>query len=221
MVLPFSSVCLSYAWAIACGGWPCCFSLRTSSLVVPACLCGSFLMRRSCLFLLFCCSARGRRLLSLLLGFASVLLPAAPAVFRGVSCRRLPFGGSQPFWLQMPVLLLRWSYVCGVCGVFSAALVFSLVLCPSSGACGFAQLPLPQVTLSGFLPFSGHVCLPYCCAGGVGWASALSLCSQCFSYTGWLADVRWVLHPVTGCSHCGCDCSLYGSVVVPYGSPCL
>ena len=81
VVLPFSSICLSYAWAIACGGWPCSFSLRTSSLVFPACFCGSFLMRRSCIFLLSSCSVWGRHLLSLLLGFASVPLPA---VFRGV-----------------------------------------------------------------------------------------------------------------------------------------
>ena len=60
-----------------------------------------------------------------------------------------------------------------------------------------------------------------CCAGGVGWASALPLCSQCFSCAGWLADDRWVLHPVTGFSRRGCDCSLYSSVVVPYGSPSL
>ena len=32
-VLPFSSVCLSYAWDVACGGWPSGFSLRPSSLV--------------------------------------------------------------------------------------------------------------------------------------------------------------------------------------------
>ena len=97
VVLPFSSVCLSYAWAIACSGWPYSFSMRPSSLVVPACFCGSFLLWRSCAFLLTCCSARGRRLLSLLLVFASVPLPAAPAVFRGVSCRRLPLGGYAPF----------------------------------------------------------------------------------------------------------------------------
>ena len=124
VVLPFSSICLSYAWAIACGGWPYSFSLRTSSLVVPACFCGSFLMRWSCVFLFSSCSVQGRRLLSLLLGFASVPLPAAPAVFRGVSCRRLPLGVTQPFWLQIPVLLLRWSYVWEVCGVSpTAALV--------------------------------------------------------------------------------------------------
>ena len=130
-----------------------------------------------------------------------------------------PSGVTQPFWLHMPVL--RWSYVCGVCGVFSAALVFRHVTCSSYGSCGFAQLLLPPVTLRGFCIFSAYVCLPDCCAGGVGWAAALPLRSQCFSCTGWLADDRWVLHPVTGFSHCRCDCSWYDSVVVPYGSPSL
>ena len=54
-------------------------------------------MRRSCVFFLSSCSARGRILLSLLLEFASVPLPAALAVFRGVSCRRLPVRGYAPF----------------------------------------------------------------------------------------------------------------------------
>ena len=63
------------------------------------------------------------------------------------------------------------------------------------------------------LCLGGLWCQPYCCAGGVGWAAALPLWSQCFSYTGWLADVRWIQHPVTRCSHCGCVCSLYGSAL--------
>ena len=67
LVLPFSSVCLSYASTVACGYWPCGFSLRTSLLVVPACVCRSFLGRWSCVFFLSSCSARGRLLLSLLL----------------------------------------------------------------------------------------------------------------------------------------------------------
>ena len=70
----------------------------------------------------------------------------------------------------------------------------------------------------GVSAFSDTVCLTYCCAGGVGWAATLPLCSQCFSCAGWLAGVRWVLHLVSGCSHRGCDCSLDGSVVVPFGS---
>ena len=86
------------------------------------------------------------------MGFASVPLTAAPAVFRGVSCRRLPFGGYAtclaPDACPAPAVeLCLWGLR------FSAALVFSLVPCSSSGACGFAQLPLPQVTLRGFCLF--------------------------------------------------------------------
>ena len=36
-----------------------------------------------------------------------------------------------------------------------------------------------------------------------------------------LAGVHWVLHPVSGCSHRGCDCSLDDSVVVLFDSTCL
>ena len=36
---------------------------------------------------------------------------------------------------------------------------------------------------------------------------------------GCLADVRWVMRPVSGCSRCGWDCSCYDCVVVPCGSP--
>ena len=73
------------------------FSLRASSLAVPALLCGCFVMRWSCVFLLSSCSVRCRRLLGILLEFASVPLHAVPAAFRGVSCRELPFGGSATF----------------------------------------------------------------------------------------------------------------------------
>ena len=94
-------------------------------------------------------------------------------------------------------------------------LVFNLVPCSSSGACGLRRLPF------GVSAFTDTVCLTYCCAGGVGWAATLPLCYQCFSCTGWLAGVRWVLHPVSGSSHIGCECSLGGSVVMPFGSTCL
>ena len=85
-----------------------------------------------------------------------------------------------------------------------------------------ALLPGPAVL--GRLPFGVYafsvtVYLAYCCAGGLGWAATLPLCSLCFSCAGWLAGVRWVLHPVSGCSHGGCDCSLGGSVMMPSGSP--
>ena len=79
MVLPFSSICLSYASAVACGCWPCRFSLQPSSLVVPACVCRSFLGRRSCVFFLSYCSARGRLLLSLLLVLLLCLFLRFPA----------------------------------------------------------------------------------------------------------------------------------------------
>ena len=245
--------------------------------MVPACVWGSFLGRRSCVFFLSSCSARGRLLLSLLLGFASVPLPAAPAVFRGVSCRRLPLGGYSPYgssylfcsgcramsvgfavsWVRRLVFNLVPCSSSGACGFpqhvlpqvtlrglrnlsgsgclscscggtmyvgFTASLVrrlvFNLVPCSSSGACGFAQLPCRRLPF-GVSAFSDTVCLTYCSAGGVGWAATLPLCYQCFSCTGWLAGVRWVLHPVSGSSHRGCDCSLGGSVVVPFGSTCL
>ena len=85
--------------------------------------------------------------------------------------------------------------------------------CSSSGACGLRCLPCRRLPL-GVSAFSDTVCLPYGCAGGVGWAATLPLCYQCFSCTGWLAGVHRVLHPVSGSSHRGCDCSLYDSVVV-------
>ena len=52
-------------------------------------------------------------------------------------------------------------------------------------------------------------------------AATLPLCCLCFACTGWLAGVHWDLHPVSGCSHRGCDCSLDDSVVVLFGSTCL
>ena len=185
------------------------------------CVCGSFQRRRSCVFLFSSCSARGRRLLSLLLGFASLPLSAAPVAFRGVSCRRLPLGGYATFLASVAcpapaVELCLWGLRCLWCGAWFSALCCALP--PAPGVLrGFPCRRLPLVVST----FSGPVCLTYCCAGGVGWAATLPVCSQCFSYTGWLAEVHWVLLPVSGGSHGGCDCSLYGSVVVLYGSPCL
>ena len=163
-------------------------------------MCGCFVMRWSCVFLLSSCCVRGGRLLSLLLGFAYIPLPAAPVVFRGMSCRRLPFGGYAtflaPYACPAPAVeLCLWGLRCLYCGA-----CFCHVTCSSYGACGFAQLPLPPVTLRGFCIFSAYVCLPDCCTGGVGWAAALPLHSQCFC-ADWLADDSCVLHPVTGFSH--------------------
>ena len=184
-------------------------------------MCGSFLGRRSCVFFLSSCSARGRLLLSLLLEFTSVPLPAAPAVFRGVSCRRLPLGGYATFLAPVAcpapaVELCLLGLRCLWCAAWFSTLCRAL----PPGPTVLRSLPCRRVPF-GVSDFSDTVCLTYCCADGVGWAATLPLCSQCLSCTGWLAGVRWVLHPVSGSSHRGCDCSLGGNVVVPFGSLCL
>ena len=148
-------------------------------------------------------------------------LPAAPAVFRGVSCHRLPLEGSATFSDSCCL-----SCSCG--GALSVGfavswvrlLVFHLVPCSSSGACCWCSFPCRRLPF-GASAFSDTVYLAYCCAGGVGWVATLPLCSRCFSCAGWLAGVHWVLHPVSGSSHGGCDCSSGGSVVVPFGSSFL
>ena len=178
-------------------------------------------MRRSCVFFFSSCYGQGRLLLSLLLGLASVPLPATPAVFRGVSCRRLPLGGYATFLAPVAcpapaVELCLLGLRCLWCGAWFSSLCRALPLAPVV----LRGLPYRRLPF-GVSAFSDPVCLTYCCAYGVGWAATLPLCSQCFSYTGWLAGVRWVLHPMTGPSHGGCDCFLCGSMVVPYGSPCL
>ena len=99
-------------------------------------------------------------------------------------------------------------------------LVFYLVPCSYSVACGWRCLPCCRLPLE-VSAFFDTVCLTYCCAGGVGWAASLPFCYQCFSCTGGLAGVRWVLRCVSGSSHRGCDCSLGDSVVVLFGSTCL
>ena len=105
---------------------------------------------------------------------------------------------------------------CLWCGAWFSTLCGALLPEPAVlGSFPCRRLPL------GVSAFSDTVCLAYCCAGGFGWTATLPLCSQCFSCAGWLAGVRWVLHPVSGSSHGGCDCSLGDCVVVPYGSPCL
>ena len=73
----------------------------------------------------------------------------APAVFPRrvlpqVGLRRL----RKLFWLQLPVLLLRWSYVCWICGVFGAALGF-----PSCAVLFLRGLWFCAGCPSGFLPF--------------------------------------------------------------------
>ena len=148
-------------------------------------------------------------------------LPAAPAVFRSMSCRRLPLGGSATFLAPVAcptptVELCMLGLRCLWCVVWFSTLCRAL----PPGPAVLSSLPCHRVPF-GVSAFSDTVCLTYCCAGGVGWAATLTSCYQCFSCTCWLAGVRWVLHPVSGSSHRGCACSLGGSVMVPFGSTCL
>ena len=147
-------------------------------------------------------------------------LPAAPAVFRGVSCRRLPLGGSATFLAPVACPAPAVELCCWVCGVLGASLGFLPGVVLFLRGLRLALLTLPQVTLGGYC-LSDAVCLTYCCAGGVGWAATLPFCYQCFSCTVWLAGVHCVLYPVSGGSHRGCDYSLDDSVVVLFDSTCL
>ena len=106
---------------------------------------------------------------------ASVPLPGAPAVFRGVSCRWLPLAGSATF--LAPV---RWPTpavvtCCWVGGVFGTPLGFLPCAVLFFQGLRFAQLPLPQLTLGGFSAFSVIGCLTYCYSGSVGLAATLPL----------------------------------------------
>ena len=53
-------------------------------------------------------------------------LPAAPAVFRGVSCCRLPLGGSATFLAPVACPAPAVELCCWVCGVLVASLGFLL-----------------------------------------------------------------------------------------------
>ena len=149
---------------------------------------------------------------SLLLEFASVPLPAAPAVFPQRVLPQVTLRGLRTlFWSQLPapapeVELCLLGLRCLWCGAWFSTLCRAL----PPGPAVLRSLPSRRLPF-GVSAFSDTVCLTYCCAGGVGWAATLPLCSQCFSCASWLAGVRWVLHPVSGSSHGGCDCSLGGS----------
>ena len=104
-------------------------------------------------------------LLSLLLGAGlAVVEPQTGVCFCASSCDACSLSASCPdtgslgelrklFWLQLPTLLLRWSSVCWVCGVFGAALCF-----PPCAVFFFRGLQFEAASPatgcpSGFLPF--------------------------------------------------------------------
>ena len=91
----------------------------------------------------------GSAIVEPLSGVASVPLPAAPAVFRGVSCRRLPFGGSATFLAPVACPAPAVELCCWVCGVLGASLGFLPGVVLFLRGLRLALLTLPQVTLGG------------------------------------------------------------------------
>ena len=181
---------------------------------------GFFLRRRSCVFFFSSCSAWGKLLLSFFwcgfcasswgaCGFPRCVLPQVTLRgFRnlsGSSCLSCSCGGA---------LLLGWR--CLWCAAWFSTLCRALP--PGPAVC--AAYPAAGCPW-GFSDFSVTGCLTYCCPGGVGWAATLPLYFLCFSCAGWLAGVRWVLHPVSGRSHWGCVCSLGDSVITLLAFPYL
>ena len=108
----FRSICLSSAYLYPAVAGLVDFCCGPPSLVVPVCVWGSF-WGGGAVSSFSPPAWRGVGYCWASSGVASVPLPGAPAVARGMSGRRLPLGVPHPFWLQLPVLLLRWSLVVG------------------------------------------------------------------------------------------------------------
>ena len=88
---------------------------------------------------------------------ASVPLPGAPAVFRGVSCCWLLLAGSATFLAPVSRPTPAVETCCWVGGVFGTPLGF--LPCASAAS--------PAFSVTG--------CLTFCYSGGVGWAATLPL----------------------------------------------
>ena len=128
-----------------------------------------------CLLSLFLLGA-GLAIVEPLTGVAFVPLPAAPAVFRGVSCRRLLLGGYATFLapvacpapaVELCLLGLRYLWCVAWISTLCRALPPGPAVCAAYPAAGCPW---------GVSAFSDTVCLTYCCAGGVGWAATFPLC---------------------------------------------
>ena len=112
--------------------------LSVSPLVVPSwCdvpmwsgvfLCGCIVLWWRCVFLFSSCSVLGRHLWSLFGGFLLCLFQRRLRFSKSYPTAGHSSGIPHPFGLHLPVLFLQWGDVCGGCGVFSAAPVFSLSL---------------------------------------------------------------------------------------------
>ena len=152
---------------------------------------------------------------------ASVPLPGAPAVFRGVSCRWLPLAGSATFLAPVSWPTPAVETCCWVGCVFGAPLGFLPCAVLFLRGLRFAQLPLPQLTLWGVFCLFCHRVPDLLLLWWRGLGSNPSLIFLCFSCAGWLAGVYWVLHPVSGSSRWGCVCSLGDSVMTLLAFPYL
>ena len=118
-----------------------------------------------------------------------------------------------------PVLLLQWSFVVGFAVSWCAAWFSTLCRALPPGPAVGAAYPAAGYPW-GFSAFCVTGCLPYCCSGGVGWATTLPFYYLCFC-AGWLAGVCWVLHPGSGSPLWGCVCSLSDSVIALLTLPYL
>ena len=148
----FDSVCLSSAYLYPAVAGLVGFSCGPPSLVVPVCVWGSFWDGGAVSS--FSPPARcGVGYCWASTGVASVPLPGAPAVFRGVSCRRLPLGGSATFLAPVACPTPAVEPCCWVGSVLGASLGFLPCAVLFLRGRRFAQLTLPQVTLGGFLTF--------------------------------------------------------------------
>ena len=86
-------------------------------------------------------------------GVASVTLPATPAVFRGVSCRRLPFGGYVTFLAPVACPASAVELCCWVCGVLGVSLGFLPGVVLFLRDLRLALLLCRRLPLGGFLTF--------------------------------------------------------------------
>ena len=153
-------------------------------------------------------------------GVASVPLPAAPAVFHGVSCRRLPLGGSAPFLTPVACSAPAVELCCWVCGVLGASLGFLPGVVLFLRGLRLALLTLPQVTLGGCCLFWRH--LPdlllrwWRRLGGNPSLSLSVLLLRRLACRGSLVSV-----PCVRGLPWGCDYSLDNNLVVLFDATCL
>ena len=135
---------------------------------------------------------------------------------------------------QLPLPLLTLSGFCNISG--SSLLVYSCsgdlllgwrCLCCVTWFSTMCRALPPGPAACAAYPAAGSLgdfqvtgCLSFCFPGDVGWAQPFPS-FLCFSCSGWLTGVRWLLHPVSGCSSWGGACSLDDSVVTLLAFPYL